>query len=194
MSPPAPDPEEPAGKRPQWWWPALIAALATLLAALVSLLGVYMGTKLANEAQKDTVAAQSEQASRQYLRDQRRRAYADLLRANRQLLGVEQDLLRLEPVPEPRATELRRQAMVARRNYFGSIDLVKVVGPKALLTKISEILTRAHNAAFREIERQVSDPRETLAEDKRSLAAVKNAGRATDQIVLDFLSVVDAEK
>ena len=194
MSPSALEPEERAGKLPQWWWPALIAGLATLLAALVSLLGVWMGTDLANDAQKDTVASQSKQASRQYLRDQRRQAYAELLRANRQLLGFEQDLLKLEPVPEPQATKLRRQATVARRSYFESVDLVKVVGPKALLTEIGETLTSAHNAAFQEIARQKSDPRQTTAEFKRSLAAVKRVGRATDRIVLDFLKVLDAEK
>ena len=194
MSPPAPDPEQRAGTRPQTLWSTLLAALPTMLAALLGLAGVYLGTILANDAQKDTVAAQSEQASRQYLRDQRRQAYADLLRANRQLLSVEQDLLRFEPVPEPRATELRRQAMVARRNYFGMFDLVKVVGPKALLTRIADTLTSAHSAAFVEIGRQRSDPRQTPADYERSDAAVKRVGRATDQIVLDFLSVLDAEK
>jgi hypothetical protein len=186
MGTPVPDPERRADRRLQ-------VGLG-LVASLVGLLGVYLGTYLANDAQRETVASQSQQASRQYLRDQRRQAYAELLRANRQLLSYEQDLLKFEPVPEPRATTVRRQATIARRNYFGSVDLVKVVGPKALLTKISEILTTAHNAAFKVIGKQVRNPRQSSAEYQESEAAVRRAGQATDQIVLEFLSVLDAEE
>jgi hypothetical protein len=186
VSTPAPDPEKRADRRLQFG--------LGLIAAFVGLLGVGLGTYLANDAQKETVASQSEQASQQYIRDQRRQAYGDLLRANRKLLGLEQDLLLYEPVPQPRATELQTQASEARRQYYGSVDIVKVVGPKTLLTKIYETLSRAHNAAARVIARQVAHPRQTPDENEKVKAAVLRAWDATDQIVLDFLKVLDAEK
>ncbi len=186
MSTHAPDPDKRADRR--------VAVILGLLSLLAVPVGVLLGGYVTNEAQNETLASQSKQASRQYIRDQRRQAYAELLRANRQLLNFEQDLLLGKPVPEPRATQLRGQATVARRSYFGTVDLVKVVGPKALLSRIFDTLTRAHNAAAREITRQNGNPRQTAAENRRSEAAMHRAWEATDQIVLDFLSVLDAEK
>jgi hypothetical protein len=168
VSTPGPDLEKQADRRLQ----LRLAVATSVVVALSSLGGVYLGAVFQTKVQKEVTDAQNEQSSRSYLRDQRRQVYGELLGANRQLLAVEQDILIPGARAEPTTLEDLANARVVRRSYYLAEDLVKVVGPTELLTMIAR-LRGAHVTAATLMSETLADPERT-EKDKRHYRQAMN--------------------